>query len=286
MMITKERPGKLYIVSTPIGNLSDMTFRAVDILKNVDLIAAEDTRHTSELLNYFEIKTKLTSYHEHNENEKADKIIAKIEEGLNVAVVTDAGTPIISDPGNILVKKAIEKDIFVSAVPGACAAINALVLSGLSSENFIFVGFLSDDNKKRKKQLEKLKNETMTMIFYISPHSLKKDLEFLKETFGERRQVSLSREMTKIHEETIRGSFSEVIMYSANSTIRGEYVLVVEGIDGSLINEENIWDKMTIKEHFEHYLDKDFSEKEAIKMVAKDRNVDKNEVYKIIKARS
>lgn len=285
-MITKERPGKLYIVSTPIGNLSDMTFRAVDILKNVDLIAAEDTRHTSELLNYFEIKTKLTSYHEHNENEKADKIIAKIEEGFDVAIVTDAGTPIISDPGNILVKRAIEKNIFVSAIPGACAAINALVLSGLSSENFVFVGFLAEDNKRRKRQLEILSHETKTMIFYISPHSLKKDLEFLKEAFGEKRRVSLSREMTKIHEETIRGTFSDVIMHCFNNTIRGEYVLVVEGLDEKLLNEDNIWEKLTIKEHFEYYLNKNFSEKEAIKMVAKDRNVDKNEIYKIIKVRS
>ena len=198
--------GKLYIVATPIGNLKDITFRAIEVLKEVDIIASEDTRHTRELLNHFDIKTPTTSYHEHNKYDKAKEIIEKILSGASVAIVSDAGTPIISDPGDELVRLAIENNIEVQAVPGACAGINALVVSGLSASSFVFVGFLSDDNKKRKKQIDNLKCEMRTMIFYISPHNIKKDLKLLIDVFGDERLASISREMTKIHEETIISS--------------------------------------------------------------------------------
>ena len=175
----EQKLGKLYIVSTPIGNLQDMTFRAIEVLKSVDLVAAEDTRRTRELLNHFDIDTKITSYHEHNKYDKAKSIIDMIKEGTDVAVVTDAGTPIVSDPGSVLVKLAIEENIEITAIPGCSAVINALVLSGLDSDSFVFVGFLNDDNKKRKEQLKELEFETRTMVFYISPHDIMKDLKQL-----------------------------------------------------------------------------------------------------------
>lgn len=277
--------GKLFIVSTPIGNLQDMTFRAIDTLKSVDLIAAEDTRHTIELLNHLNIKTKVTSYHEHNKYDKAKDIIEIIKNGSDVACVTDAGTPIISDPGNELVKLAVEEGIVVTAVPGACAAINALVLSGLDAREFVFVGFLEEDNKKKKIQLERLINETRTMIFYISPHSILKDLKSLSEVFGDERNVSITREMTKMHEEIKRGKIVDIINYYEVNEIRGEFVLVVEGIDKNIIRDRNIakWCEMTIKEHIEYYMNQGLSEKEAMKCAAKDRGIDKREVYKELK---
>ena len=277
--------GKLYIVSTPIGNLEDMTFRAIETLKAVDLIAAEDTRHTRELLNHFNIETKLTSYHEHNKYDKADEIIKKIKEGLNVAIVTDAGTPIVSDPGDELVKKAIAENIEVTAVPGCCAAINALVLSGLNSKSFVFVGFLADDNKKLKEQLDELKNETRTMIFYISPHDVIKNLKLLIDTFGEMRLASISREMTKIHEETVRGTLKELLTNFESRDIKGEFVLVVDGIDKNIIKELETekWLKLSVKEHYDKYIAEGLDDKDALKRVAKDRNVDKREIYRELK---
>lgn len=277
--------GKLYIVSTPIGNLDDMTFRAIETLKSVDLIAAEDTRHTRELLNHFGIDTKLTSYHEHNKYDKADEIIEMLKAGDDVAIVTDAGTPIVSDPGDELVKKAISQNIEVTAIPGCCAAINALVLSGLNSKSFVFVGFLNDDNKKLKEQLASLKDETKTMIFYLSPHDVIKDLRILIDTFGEMRFASISREMTKIHEETIRGTLKELLSDFENRDIRGEFVLVVEGIDKSVIKEREIrqWLKLSVKEHYDKYIAEGLDDKDALKRVAKDRNVDKREIYRELK---
>ena len=200
--------GKLYIVSTPIGNLSDISFRAIETLKEVDLIAAEDTRHTRELLNHFDIKKELVSFNEHTDTGKAENLIEKIKDGISIALVSDAGTPIISDPGIVLTKLAIENDIELIAIPGACAAVNALVLSGLSAKTFTFIGFLSEDNKKRKEQLSNLVDKMETMIFYISSHNLKKDLKSLIDVFGSDRKASLSREMTKKFEETIRGDLA------------------------------------------------------------------------------
>ena len=283
--LVNNKIGKLYIVSTPIGNLGDMTFRAIETLKAVDLIAAEDTRHTRELLNHFNIDTKLTSYHEHNKYDKAEDIIGKILEGNDVAIVTDAGTPIVSDPGDELVKNAILKNIEVTAVPGCCAAINALVISGLSSKSFVFVGFLSDDNKTLKEQLGELRNETRTMIFYISPHDVLKNLKLLIDVFGEDRIASISREMTKIHEETIRGTLKDILSNFESRDIKGEFVLVVAGIDKNVIKdiETKRWLELTVKEHYDKYISEGLNDKDALKKVAKDRNVDKREIYRELK---
>ena len=279
--------GKLYIVSTPIGNLKDITFRAIEVLTEVDLIAAEDTRHTRELLNHFNIETKLTSYHEHNKYDKANEIVENIKNGLNVALVSDAGTPIVSDPGNELVKVAIENNIEVIGIPGACAAINALVVSGLSTKSFTFVGFLDDDKKKKSKQLESLKTETKTMIFYVSPHDLKKDLKLIMEAFGEDRLASISREMTKKFEETVRGSLKDIYTYFDSKDIKGEFVLVVEGLSEEEVDlsKRDDWLKLSIAEHMKYYLDEGDDEKTAMKKVAKDRMIDKREVYKEFKSR-
>ena len=279
--------GKLYIVATPIGNLQDITFRAVETLKMVDLIAAEDTRRTRELLNYFEINTNLTSYHEHNKYDKAYEIIEKIKNGANVAVVTDAGTPIISDPGNELVKKAISENIEVTAVPGACAAVNALVLSGLDAKSFVFIGFLSDDKRKQREQLDEIQNETRTMVFYVSPHNIVSDLKSLISVLGKDRLASISREMTKVYEETLRGTLSELLDILENRTIKGEFVLVVSGINKNLLKELEInkWLEISVKEHFDRYIAEGLSDKEAIKKVAKDRGVDKRVIYKELKVK-
>ena len=279
--------GKLYIVSTPIGNLQDITFRAVETLKMVDLIAAEDTRRTRELLNYFEINTNLTSYHEHNKYDKAYEIIEIIKNGANVAVVTDAGTPIISDPGNELVKQAVKENIEVTAVPGACAAVNALVLSGLDAKSFVFIGFLSDDKRKQREQLDEIQNETRTMVFYVSPHNIVSDLKSLISVLGKDRLASISREMTKVYEETLRGTLSELLDILENRTIKGEFVLVVSGINKNLLKELEInkWLEISVKEHFDRYIAEGLSDKEAIKKVAKDRGVDKREIYKELKVK-
>ena len=279
--------GKLYIVSTPIGNLQDITFRAVETLKMVDLIAAEDTRRTRELLNYFEINTNLTSYHEHNKYDKAYEIIEIIKNGANVAVVTDAGTPIISDPGNELVKQAVKENIEVTAVPGACAAVNALVLSGLDAKSFVFIGFLSDDKRKQREQLDEIQNETRTMVFYVSPHNIVSDLKSLISVLGKDRLASISREMTKVYEETLRGTLSELLDILENRTIKGEFVLVVSGINKNLLKELEInkWLEISVKEHFDRYIAEGLSDKEAIKKVAKDRGVDKRVIYKELKVK-
>lgn len=283
----KQKFGKLYIVSTPIGNLQDMTFRAIEVLKSVDLVAAEDTRRTRELFNHFDIDTKITSYHEHNKYEKAKSIIDMIKEGTNVAVVTDAGTPIVSDPGSVLVKLAIEENIEITAIPGCCAAINALVLSGLDSDSFVFVGFLKDDNKKRKEQLKELEFETRTMVLYISPHNIMKDLKQLMEIFGEERKASLSREMTKVHEETLRGTLKEIYSIFESRDIKGEFVLSVAGLDKTVLKTSEIekWLSISVEEHYQKYIDEGMSDKDAIKKVASDRSVDKREIYKELKVK-
>ncbi len=279
--------GKLYIVATPIGNLDDMTFRAINILKTVNLIVAEDTRRTKELLNHFEIKNICTSYNEHTDRKKIDGFITKLKEGNDIAIVSDAGTPLISDPGNILVSLAIENDIEVISIPGACAAINALVQSGISCKMFSFVGFLSEDNKERKKQLDKLVDATATSIIYISSHNLMKDLKALIENVGEERYASLSREMTKKYEETVRGSLSYIYEYFDKKVIKGEFVLVLKGIDENVLKERDVnsWLQMTVEDHFKYYIGQGVSEKDAIKKVAKDREQSKSDIYKLIKVK-
>ena len=279
--------GKLYIVSTPIGNLGDISYRAVETLKEVDLILAEDTRHTRELLNHFDIRKELISFNEHTDINKAENLIEKIKNGMSIALVSDAGTPIISDPGVVLTKLAVENDINITAIPGACAAINALVLSGLSAKTFTFIGFLSEDNKKRKEQLSNLYDKMETMIFYISSHNLKKDIKSLIEVLGSDRKASISREMTKKFEETIRGDLTYINDYFSEKEVRGEFVLIVAGVDKDVLREKEIskWNEMTYEEHYEYYLNQGFNDKDALKKVATDRGIRKNEVYKLLKVK-
>ena len=269
--------GKLYLVATPIGNLDDMTLRALKILKEVDLIAAEDTRHTLGLLNHFEISKPLISYYKQNEKTKSEILIEKLLEGKNIALVSDAGTPGISDPGEEIIKAAISHDIEVIPIPGACALINALIASGLPSKEFCFIGFLSALKKERKEKIEKLKYETRTLIFYEAPHKLKATLESIRESLGNRKIV-LARELTKIHEEFIRGNISEIL--ENMEEIKGEFVIIVEG---SSETKEDIElekrNQMSLDEHYKFYEEKNFNKKEIIKQIAKDRNVNKNEIY-------
>ena len=270
--------GKLYLVATPIGNLDDITIRALNVLKEVDLIAAEDTRHTLGLLNHFEISKPLISYYKEIENTKSDVLLDKIVKGnQNVALVSDAGTPGISDPGEVIVKKAIELGIEVIPIPGACAMINALITSGLSTREFTFVGFLSTNAKERKEKLEEIKYEPRTMIFYEAPHKLKETLKVMQDVLGDRKVV-LARELTKIHEEFIRGELSTISEQLGD--IRGEFVVLVEG---SLITkkEKEIEDlnSLSLEEHYKYYEDEGLSKKDIIKKIAKDRKKDKNEIY-------
>lgn len=270
--------GKLYLVATPIGNLDDITIRALNVLKEVDLIAAEDTRHTLGLLNHFEISKPLISYYKEIENTKSDVLLDKIvKENQNVALVSDAGTPGISDPGEVIVKKAIELGIEVIPIPGACAMINALITSGLSTREFTFVGFLSTNAKERKEKLEEIKYEPRTMIFYEAPHKLKETLKVMHDVLGDRKVV-LARELTKIHEEFIRGELSTISEQLGE--IRGEFVVLV---DGSLITkkEKEIKDlnSLSLEEHYKYYEDEGLSKKDIIKKIAKDRKKDKNEIY-------
>lgn len=270
--------GKLYLVATPIGNLDDITIRALNVLKEVDLIAAEDTRHTLGLLNHFEISKPLISYYKEIENTKSDVLLDKIvKENQNVALVSDAGTPGISDPGEVIVKKAIELGIEVIPIPGACAMINALITSGLSTREFTFVGFLSTNAKERKEKLEEIKYEPRTMIFYEAPHKLKETLKVMHDVLGDRKVV-LARELTKIHEEFIRGELSTISEQLGD--IRGEFVVLVEG---SLITkkEKEIEDlnSLSLEEHYKYYENEGLSKKDIIKKIAKDRKKDKNEIY-------
>ena len=268
--------GKLYLVATPIGNLEDITLRAIRILKEVDLIAAEDTRTSLKLLNHFEIKKPLISYHRHNEENREESLISKIKEGKNIAVISDAGTPGISDPGEVIVKKAIEEQIEVIPIPGACAAINALISSGLNTKEFVFYGFLPQNKKLRIEKLEEIKKETKTAIIYEAPHKLESTLQDLKKIIEER-HVVLARELTKIHEEFIRGNIEEVIKKSEN--LKGEMIILIEG--GNKEEEENYLNNLSTEEHFEFYKNQGFDKKEIIKKIAKDRGVPKNEIYKL-----
>lgn len=265
--------GKLYLVATPIGNLGDITYRAVDILKSVDVIAAEDTRQTLKLLNYLNIKKSMFSYHRHNEDFKVEKIMEFLEEGKDVAIVTDAGTPGISDPGEVAVKEAIERNIEIIPIPGACALINALIASGLNTKEFSFFGFLPINNKNRKIKLEEIEREEKTVILYEAPHRILETLEDLKNLLGNR-YVVVAKELTKLHETFYRGNIDEVINLIGNP--KGEFIIM---IDGKIVDKKEIFKNMTLEEHYKYYEDQGVDKKEIIKKIAKDLNVAKNEIY-------
>ncbi len=271
--------GMLYLVPTPIGNLEDMTFRAVNILKQADLIAAEDTRNTRKLLNYFEIDTPVVSYHEHNKESSGAKLLEKLKEGQHIALVSDAGMPAISDPGYELVAQAVNEGLTVVPLPGANAALTALIASGLPCQPFYFYGFLNRSKKEKRHELEGLKRQEATLIFYESPHRLKETLAQMLEMLGPR-QIVICRELTKRFEEFIRGSLEEVLQWTDQDEIRGEFVLIVEGSKEPVEQEAAWWGKLTIEEHVNHYISvNDMSSKDAIKQTAKDRGMNKREVY-------
>jgi len=265
------------LVATPIGNLDDITIRAIKVLKEVDLIAAEDTRQTLKLLNHLEISKPLISYYKQTEKIKSNILIDKLLNGENIAIVSDAGTPAISDPGEEIVKESIKNNIEVIPIPGACALINALIGSGLNTKEFIFIGFLSANKKEKKEKLEEIKNLKQTLIFYEAPHKLINTLETMKEILGNRKIV-LARELTKIHEEFIRGNISEVIKSEENP--KGEFVIIVEGTTKNERDEQKEFlSNLTLEEHFEYYKKQNYEKKEIIKKIAKDRNTNKNEIY-------
>lgn len=272
--------GKLYLVGTPIGNLEDMTFRAIRVLKEVELVAAEDTRNTRNLLEYFDIHTPMTSYHEHNEEEKSADLIEKILSGVSVAVVTDAGMPGISDPGYRLVVKAWEVGVEIVPVPGPTAMTSALVSSGFPTDSFIFEGFLERKGNQRRKHLQDLASETRTLVFYEAPHRLVETLEDIAEVLGAEREVMVARELTKKHEEKVRGPVGEVLEHFTANPPRGEIVLVLAG--NSVV--ENLqgdmgWETMSILEHLQALMSAGLSKKQAIKKVAEERNLPKSQVY-------
>ena len=277
--------GTLYLVATPIGNLMDITYRAVETLKEVDLIAAEDTRHSIKLLNHFEIKTPMTSYHEHNKIEKARVLVEKLLDGVNIALVTDAGTPGISDPGEELVRQALDAGIIVSPIPGPAACICALIMSGLPTRRFCFEAFLPTDKKQLASVLEELKKETRTIVLHEAPHRLGKTLKLLSEYLGEDRRISICKEITKKHEKVLRFTLSEAIEFYQENEPKGEYVLVIDGIAAEKLKEEkeSEYAQMSIKEHYEMYIGKGLSDKDAMKQVAKDRNISKRDVYSEVK---
>jgi len=273
--------GQLYLCATPIGNLEDITYRVVRTLNEVDLIAAEDTRNTIKLLNHFEIRTKMTSYHEFNKIEKAQYLVGKMLQGEDIALVTDAGTPGISDPGEEIVRQCYEAGIHVTSLPGACAAVTALSMSGLSTRRFAFEAFLPPDKKERKHILESLINETRTIILYEAPHRLVKTLEELLDTLGER-DMTLCKELTKKHERVYRMTLGEAVSYFKEEAPRGEFVLLIEGKSITEIEEDKQkqWEELSIAEHMEIYLSRGMAKKEAMKEVAKDRGISKRDVYK------
>lgn len=272
--------GKLYLCATPIGNLEDMTFRVIRTLKEVDLIAAEDTRNSIKLLNHFEIKTPMTSYHEYNKIEKGKKLIEKLQEGTNIALITDAGTPGISDPGEELVKMCYEAGIEVTSLPGPAACITALTLSGLPTRRFAFEAFLPSDKKERQAVLKELVDETRTIILYEAPHRLIKTLQELLENLGNRR-ITICRELTKKHETAFVTNLEEAISYYEANEPKGECVLVLEGRSREELRQEEVakWEEMSIEEHMNYYLNQGIQKKDAMKMVAKDRGVSKREIY-------
>lgn len=271
--------GTLYLVATPIGNLEDITFRAIRILKEVDLIAAEDTRQTLKLLNHYEINKPLISYHRHNEEVKQEVLIQKLKEGQNIALVSDAGTPVISDPGEVIVKEALKENIKVIPIPGACALINAVIASGLDTKEFSFFGFLSLNKKLRKEKLQEIKKENKTIILYEAPHKLTTTLKDLSEVL-EDRKIVVARELTKIHEEFLSGTASEILENYPEP--KGEHIILIEGnkIKEETEEQKNI-KEMTIEEHYKYYEKQGFTKNEIIKKIAKDKGVNKNEIYQL-----
>lgn len=274
--------GILYLCATPIGNMEDITYRVVRILKEVDLIAAEDTRTSKKLLDRYEINTRVTSYHEHNKIEKAKTLINKLHEGNNIALITDAGTPGISDPGEELVAMCYDENIEVTSLPGAAALITAITMSGQSCRRFAFEAFLPKDKKFRKHILEELERETRTIIIYESPHHLKSTLKELESVLGKDRELTITRELTKRHEEKNKTTFEKALEYYEENEPRGEYVLVIAGKSRAMQEEEKreMWEETTVKEHMDIYLKQGLDKKEAMKAVAKDRGVSKRDIYK------
>lgn len=273
--------GTLYLCATPIGNLGDMSERAIETLRTVDLIAAEDTRNSMRLLNRFDIHTPMTSYHDNNRYDKARTLVKKLEEGQNIALITDAGMPGISDPGEELVKLCADVGICVSAVPGASAAPTALALSGLPTRRFVFEGFLPREKKEKSRILEEIRNETRTIILYEAPHRLEQTLKVLGEVLGGARRIALCRELTKQHEEIIRTTLEEAYEMTRENGARGEYVLVMEGRDVKSLRDEEQeeWKALPLSGHIRFYEEQGYSQKEAMKLAAKDRGLSKREVY-------
>ncbi len=281
VLFMEETTGRLYLVPTPIGNLKDITLRALEVLESVDMIGAEDTRHSLKILNHFGIKKTIISYHQHNEQGKSGDIIEELKKGKNIALVTDAGTPGISDPGSILVQKCIEEKIAFEVLPGASAITTALVYSGLDTTKFIFRGFLPREDKERIPVIEEIKNNRETLIFYEAPHRIMSTLEFLRAQLGNRK-ISICRELTKLHEEILRFSLEEAVTYYQNHNPRGEFVLVIEGKSEAEIESEKRakWESLSIEDHIKKFIDEGFDKKAAVKMVAKERNMPKSDIYK------
>lgn len=275
--------GKLYLCATPIGNLEDITFRVLRTLKEVDLIAAEDTRNSIKLLNHFEIKTPMTSYHEYNKIEKAYKLVEKLQEGKNIALITDAGTPGISDPGEELVRICYENGIEVTSLPGPAACITALTMSGLPTRRFAFEAFLPRDKKERARVLEELAQESRTMIVYEAPHHLLKTLKELYEVLGNR-ELTVCKELTKRYENATKTTFKDVIRFYEDNEPKGEYVLVISGKTFETKEQEarEAWESLSVEEHMAHYEDSGMERKEAMKQVAKDRGISKRDVYQAL----
>ena len=275
--------GALYICATPIGNLEDITLRTLRILKEVDLIAAEDTRNSIKLLNHFEIKTPMTSYHEYNKYDKAKILVEKMQQGMNIALITDAGTPAISDPGEELVKQCHEAGVTVTSLPGPSAFVTALTISGQKTRRFCFEAFLTYDKKERNEILEELKTETRTIIIYEAPHKLKKTLKDLYENLGNR-NISVCKELTKKHETNFRTTMKHAIDFYEQEEPRGEFVLVIEGVNSEELKQEKrqSYLEMTIEEHMQSYLQQGMDKKDAMKAVAKDRGVGKREIYQAL----
>lgn len=275
--------GTLYLCATPIGNLEDITYRVLRTLKEVDLIAAEDTRNSIKLLNHFDIQTPMTSYHEFNKIEKAYQLVAKLKEGKNIALITDAGTPGISDPGEDIVRICYEEGIEVTSLPGAAACITALTMSGRPTRRFSFEAFLPKDKKERAAVLEELKNETRTIIIYEAPHHLLKTIKELMDALGDR-ELTVCRELTKKYEEKIQTTLSSLLSYYEDKEPRGEYVLVICGKSREEIikEQQSSWEKLSIEEHVAHYENQGIARKEAMKLVAKDRGVSKRDIYQYL----
>lgn len=280
----QHKTGTLYLCATPIGNLEDITYRVLRTLKEVDLIAAEDTRNSIRLLNHFEIKTPMTSYHEYNKIEKAYQLVAKMREGKNIALITDAGTPGISDPGEDIVRICYEEGIPVTSLPGAAACITALTMSGLPTRRFAFEAFLPKDKKEHQAVLEELKTETRTIIIYEAPHHLVRTLQELHDTLGGDRRLTICRELTKRHEEKLQMTLADSLSYYEFNEPRGEYVLIIAGRSREEMKKEEQagWEALSLEEHMTHYESQGIDRKEAMKRVAKDRGVSKRDIYQAL----